>query len=62
MSSNEWELCDGCFMFEPPSSCKDGVMPLVNNKRCPCNRCLLKVICSSECMYLSKYLSETKQI
>ena len=62
MGFKDWKLCEGCGMFDPPYSCRDGGNPIFNERRCPCIDCLLKVMCDKVCEDFAKYMYETKQI
>lgn len=62
MSLEDWKLCRGCTMYDPPYSCKDGADPIFNERRCPCIGCIVKVTCKKPCETLGKYLFDTKQI
>lgn len=45
--SNEVD-CKGCLHFEDPTiSCK--VIPRKHEAVCPCAKCLVKMVCNSEC-------------
>lgn len=56
MGLEDWGLCHGCLMHDPPYSCKDGADPVFNDKQCPCVICLVKVTCNSPCRVLTTYL------
>ena len=55
-TNSNWEDCKGCSMFIPGiNKCKAICNPEYKDKNCPCQTCIIKMVCNSACCSYNIY-------
>ena len=53
---NKWEACKGCSMFVTgANTCRDLCTPEHKDKKCPCQTCVIKMVCNTACSSYNTY-------